>query len=118
MGIFFLLGDQVLIESTSISDGEFCAGLVNHARGHEKFWEQLQADGLAPRDADYITVPRGRVIFSVQTGKYSLLLDRCILEQPKFVKEIRQRMNLPTHGLQASVDDHYRCGFCMSRSSF
>jgi len=118
VGIFFLLGDRVLIESTQISDGEFCASFVNHSRGHEEFWAQLQADGLAPRDADYITAPRGRVIFSVQTGKYSLLLDRCILRQRKFVKEIRRRMNLPKRGVQASVDDHYRCSFCMSRSSF
>jgi len=117
VGIIFVLGDQVLIESSQLSEAELCAGFANHPGGHEQLWAQLQADGVAPRDEDYIAAPRGRVIFSTQTG-YSLLLDRCILRKPKLVREIRERMNLPSRELVVSTDDHYRCAFCMSRSSF
>jgi len=119
VGIIFLLpADRLLIESSQLSEAELCAGFVNHIRGHEEFWAQLQNKGQVPRDKDYITVPRGRVIFSTQTGQYSLLLDRCILRKPKLVTEIRERMNLPNRELVISTDDHYRCAFCMSRSSF
>lgn len=119
VGIVFLLsGDRLFIEASQLSEAESCAGWVNHRRGHEKLWADLQTQGLAPRDEDYITVPRGRVIFSAQAGQYMLLLDRCILRQSKLVQEIRKRMNLPRRGVLVSTDDHYRCAFCMSKTSF
>ena len=118
VGIIFLLGgDRLLIESSQLSEAELCAGFANHRRGHEELWTELQAHGLAPRDEDYITVPRGRVIFSTQTRQYSLLLDRCILQKPKLVREIRERMNLPRRRLLISTDGHYRCAYCMSKTS-
>lgn len=118
VGIIFLLPpDRLLIESSEVSEAELCAGFANHPRGHNRFWAHLQDGGLAPRDQDYIDVPRGRVILSTQTGEYSLLLDRCILREPKLVREIRERMNLPSRGLVITTDDHYRCAFCMSKSS-
>lgn len=119
MGIIFLLGSgRLFIESSQISEAELRANFVNHRRGHDELWADLQANGLASRDEDYITVPRGRVIFSTQTGQYTLLLDRCILRQPKLVREIRQRMNLPRCGLVIATDDHYRCSVCMSKTLF
>ena len=118
VGIIFLLdSDRLLIESSDISEAETCAGFVNHRRGHDKFWAQLQSDGLAPGDEDYITIPRGRVIFSAQTQQYSLLLDRCILKKPKLVRKIRECMNLRSRGLLISTDGHYRCAYCMSKTS-
>jgi|SRR5579859_1789551 len=118
VGIIFLLGaHRLLIESSQLSEAELCAGFANHRRGHEQFWGELQARGLVPGDEDYITVPRGRVIFSTKTRQYSLLLDRCILQKPKLVREIRERMNLPRRRLLISTDSHYRCAYCMSKTS-
>ena len=118
VGIIFVLGDHVLIESSQLTDAELCAGFANHRNSHEQFWVRLQADGLAPRDEEYIAAPRGRVIYSTQTEQYSLFLDRCILRNPKLVREIRERMNLPNRRLVVLTDGHYRCAFCMGRSSF
>lgn len=118
VGIIFLLDHQVLIESTPVAQAEAYGDCLNHRRGHEKLWADLQSSGLASEDEDYITIPRGRVIFSTQTGQYTLLLDRCILRQPKLVREIRQRMNLPRRGLVMATDDHYRCAVCMNKISF
>lgn len=113
VGIIFLLTpDRLLIESSELSEAEVCAGFVNHRRGHDELWAQLQAQGLAARDEDYITVPRGRVIFSTQTSQFLLLLDRCILRKPKLVREIRKRLHLPARSLQISTDSHYRCNDC------
>ena len=118
VGIIFVLGDRVLIESSQLSEAELCAGFVNHVRGHEEFWSRLENEAQVPLHQDYITVPRGRVIFSAETGQYSLLLDRCILKNPKLVREIRERMNLPRRGVVVATDGHYRCAVCMNRSSF
>lgn len=118
VGIIFLVGrDRLLIESSQISEAETCAGFVNHRRGHDEFWAELQMHNLVPRDEEYISIPRGRVIFSVQEDKYSLLLDRCILKKPKIVQEIRERMNLPSRRLLISTDGHYRCAYCMGKTS-
>ena len=117
VGIIFLLGaDRLLIESSQLSEAEFSVGFANHKRGHDELWAQCQADGLVPREEDYISVPRGRVIFSTEKHQYSLFLDRCILRKPKLIREIRQRMDLPSRGLVISTDGHYRCAFCMSRT--
>ena len=118
VGILFVVRNLILIESTDLARGELYGDFIGHERGHEQFWEDLQAQGRVPRDVDYVEVPRGRVTFSSRTGQYLLLLDRCILRQPKLVREIRRRLNLPSRGLQVSSDGHYRCAVCMSRSSF
>ena len=116
MGIIFVVGDQILIESTPVSEGEAYGDCMGHARGHEQFWADLQEQGHAPGDEEYIGIPRGRALFSKRTGQYLLLLDRCILRQPKLVREIRRRMNLPIRSMQISKDDHYRCKVCMGTS--
>lgn len=118
VGIIFVVpGPRVLIECAALADAETYGEFLGHARGHEQFWEDLQHQGQVDRDQDYIEVPRGRVTFSIRTGQYSLLLDRCILRQANVVREIRQRMNLPRRSLLVAADGHYRCAVCMSKGS-
>ena len=117
VGILFVLaGNRVLIESSQLSEAELCAGFVNYPRSHEEYWRKLQDDSLAPQDEDYVSTPRGRSVFSVQSGRYLLFLDRCILRKPKLVREICRRLNLPIRCLQISSDDHYRCSGCLEEA--
>jgi hypothetical protein len=115
VGIIFVLGDRVLIESTPISKGEVYGEFVNHARGHEGFWAQLQAEGLAPHDEDYIAAPRGRSVVNRVTRHPILYLDKCIIKKPAIVREIKRRLQLPAR-VEISTDPHYRCPVCLSRS--
>jgi hypothetical protein len=112
VGIIFVVDDRVLIESTPISKGEVYGEAVNHARGHEVFWAQLQVDGLVPQDQDYITAPRGRAIANRLTGRPSLYLDKCIIKKPALVREIKRRLHLPAR-VEISRDLHYRCEACL-----
>jgi hypothetical protein len=112
VGIIFVIADRVLIESTPISKGEVYGEFVNHARGHEVFWAQLQADGLVPEDQDYITAPRGRAVANRLTGRPSLYLDKCIIQKPALVREIKRRLRLPAR-VEISRDLHYRCEACL-----
>ena len=113
VGIIFVLGDRVLIESVASAEGEVYGDCINYPTGHEQFWARLQAAGRVQLDEEYIGVPRGRVLLHKQSSQYSLLLDRCILQKPKIVREIQRRMNLPTRSLHVGTDDHYRCSFCL-----
>lgn len=112
VGIIFVMGGRVLIESTPISKGQDYGESVNHARGHEEFWAQLQADGLVPQDQDYITAPRGRAVANRLTRRPSLYLDKCIIKKPALVREIKRRLRLPA-GVEIFKDLHYRCEACL-----
>lgn len=115
VGIIFLVGDRVLIESTPADKGEVYGDFVNHARGHEEFWAQLQAQGLAPQNEDYLTAARGRSVVHRATGQSVLYLDRCIIKRSGLVREIKRRLQLPVH-VEILTDQHYRCPVCLSRS--
>ena len=117
VGIIFLVDSRLLIETTPTADGERYGDYINHARGHDVFWAELQSQAQAPPDEDYMSAPRGRVVFCSRTGQYFLFLDRCILGRPDLVREIKLRMNLPER-TQTSADAHYRCPICLSRNSF
>lgn len=115
VGIIFVVDDRVLIESTPASEGEVYGDFVNHANGHPDYWCRLQADGLVPKNQEYINVPRGRCLVNRLTGQAVLFLDTCISKKPRLVREIRRRLHLPS-SVQISRDPHYRCTECLSRS--
>ncbi len=116
VGIFFLYGNRTFIESTPVDQGEACAGFVNHAGGHEVYWEWLQSTGEVPEDEPYESVPRGRVLFNQKTREYLLYLDRCIVKRAVIVRAIKAQLSLPT-GARTHVltDSHYRCSKCLDR---
>ena len=115
VGILFVLGNQVLIESTPASEGEVYGDFFNHGNGHPDFWSRLQASGQVPEDQDYINIPRGRAVVNRLTGRPILYLDRCVSRKPALVREIKRRLELPP-STEISPDPHYRCGVCLSRS--
>jgi hypothetical protein len=117
VGIIFLLPPHRLqIESTPIAEAEVYGDFLNHARGHEQFWAQLQAEGQVPRDQDYFEFPRGRAVVNRLTGHPTLYIDKCIIKRPALVREIKRRLQLPAR-VEILTDPHYRCPVCLSRSS-
>jgi hypothetical protein len=116
VGIVFVVGIKIFIESTPVDQGEACAGFVNHAGGHEAFWERLWLTGDVPEEP-YESVPRGRAIFDQSTGKYVLYLDKCITTQPNIVRSIRTQLNLPASTQIRFDDSHYRCSACLNKKA-
>lgn len=106
VGIVFLVGDELFVESTPLSEAGVYAGHRIHERGHPDLWAEL---GL---DKDYDEHPRGRCQYNSRTGQWSLLLDRCIARRPEIVKSILKRLNLPVN-TQVALDEHYVCPGCM-----
>ena len=64
VGIFFLVGDRVMIDATPLSEAGVYAGHLIHEGGHPEFWESLGIDG------EYDAFPRGRVALDTRTGKF------------------------------------------------
>jgi hypothetical protein len=113
VGIFFLVGDNLLIDRTPVSEGEIYGDFKIHERGHDAYWEILKQTGVVPQDSEYDDYPRGRVAYNIKTGKYSLFLDRCILKNKSDVKKIMAELNLPTRRTETDTDSHYRCPLCL-----
>jgi len=113
VGIIFLYGNRLFIDSTPISDAADYGALKTYEKGHPDYWEELQRSGVVPRDIEYDEVPRGRVTADPRRGTFLLLLDRCIRSRQDLVDHIRELMHLPAGSeTEVSRDSHYVCPGC------
>ena len=117
VGIIFLAPDDRLhIDSTPAAVATPYGNLMTHEKGHPDYWEELQRNGLVPKDFEYDEVARGRVTWNPRCGIAFLMLDHCILRRPDLVKQIREAMHLPLGAAtEVSVDSHYVCPGCRAR---
>jgi hypothetical protein len=111
VGICYLVGRKLLIDSTPLSQAGRHGDNFIHERDHIQYWEQLVSTGAVPPEER----PRGRVAFNERTGKYTLLADKCILGKKSLVAKIVPRLNLPPKDTETGTDKHYRCFRCLGR---
>ena len=114
VGIVYLVGDKLFIDSTPVAQAGTYGDCLFHERDHCQYWAQLVSSRAVP-DAEYEEQPRGRVSYNEKTGKYTLLADRCILGRKSLVSKILSRMHLPARGTETGTDSHYRCFRCLGR---
>jgi hypothetical protein len=114
VGIVYLVGDKLFIDSTPVAQAGTYGDYLFHERDHYQYWAQLVGSGDVP-DAEYEEHPRGRVSYNEKTGKYTLLADRCILGRKRLVRKILSGMHLPVRGTETGTDSHYRCHRCLRR---
>jgi hypothetical protein len=105
VGIFFLVGDELLIDSVPLSQAEEYADHLIHSRGHTDYWDDLLASGQVA--GEYDEYPRGRVSYSTRDERYTLLADQHILKREDVVQQILDRMQLPPDTIRGG-DAHYR----------
>jgi len=118
VGILFVHDEYPWIDSTPLGEAVLYGDVLTHDKGHDAYWEELQASGSVPRDEEYDECPRGRVCFDTKTKTFHLYLDRCILGRKEMVERIIHTMNLPLEpSTQIQLDSHYRCPGCMHRSN-
>jgi hypothetical protein len=113
VGIVFLVGDALFIESTPVSEVAVFAGCKDHEGSHISYWEQLQCSQLVPDFLDFDQVARGRVVFRVETPRFFLMLDGCIRQRRDLIKEIVRRFRLAAYRYDVISDSHYRCPNCL-----
>jgi hypothetical protein len=94
VGVLFLVGGKLLIDSTPLSQAGHYGHHLIHERGHDEYWGQLVKMGAVP-GAEYEEYPRGRVAYDTKRGKFTLLADKCILDKKSIVGKIVSVMNLP-----------------------
>ena len=110
----FFFDRKLWIESTPLEEAGNYGELKIHDGDHVHYWDRLILEGMVPRSPDYEDIPRGRVSFNTSTGRYLLLLDRCILRQKNIVALIKQQLRLTREGIDTDTDSHYRCADCLT----
>ena len=64
VGIFWLLRDRLIVDTSLLSEAEAGGDWLNHARGHYDYWTRQQRQGLVPHDVEFEEPPRGRCVFN------------------------------------------------------
>jgi len=114
VGIIYLVGEKIFIDSTPLSGAGHYADHLIHDRGHDEYWGQLVKMGAVPR-AGYEEYPRGRIAYSNASGKFILLADVCILRENKVLYAILSRLHMPVQDTETGTVSIYRCFRCLGR---
>ncbi len=112
VGIFWLLRDKLLFDTTPLNEAEPYGDHLTHPGSHIDVWEQFQRLGQAPRESEYEEYPRGRVMYHPATDTFLLLADKCILDSKDLIAQIRNALHLPKN-TKLGTDPHYRCFTCL-----
>jgi len=115
VGIIYLVGDKLFIDSTPLSGAGHYADHLIHDRGHDEYWAQLVKMGAVP-SGGYEEFPRGRIAYSNESGKFILLADICILDKDKVLDAILTRLHMPVEDTDTGTVSIYRCYRCLGRS--
>lgn len=115
VGIFFLVGTKLWIDSTPLAEAGQSSDFIFHDRDHINYRAQLVGKGDVADD-EYEEHPRGRVAYNRKRGTFMLLADTCILSKKTLVETILKRMHLPIKDTDTGADGHYRCFRCLGRS--
>ena len=115
VGIFWLYGGKLIIDSTPLSEAEPDFGKLGHATGHKDYWTALQERGALPIEVEYDESPRGRVGYNVKKMAFFMLADQCIIDDAWTVQMIIAALHLP-EDTEPLPDSHYRCAKCLRRT--
>ncbi len=112
VGIFWLVRDKLLFDSTPLSGAELYGDHLTHPRSHIDMWAQFQRLGQAPPESEYEEFPRGRVMYHPALEESTILADQCILSRNDLVAQIKEALHL-LQGTKVGTDPHYRCFRCL-----
>jgi hypothetical protein len=112
VGIFWLVNDRLLTDTTPLNEAESYGNHLGHPRSHIDVWKRYQQIGKAPLDSEYEEFPRGRVVYDTKTSRFTLLADACILKEKGLVAHIKKEMRL-SRNTKVGKDSHYRCFGCL-----
>ena len=115
VGIIYLVGGELLIDSTPLAQAGRYGDFAIHERGHIDYWGELVKSGKVP-NTEYEEFPRGRVAYYKKSSKFTLLADACILSQEDVVGKILSELHIPPKDIEMGTDSHYRCFRCLGHS--
>lgn len=113
VGIFFVYGGKILTSSDPLSVTEPYGKFKSNDDDYARLWKIMQRYGTDQPYPEYCEVPRGRVEYDINEGKFCVYADACILGDQKALDEILREFHLsPANTKEPIRDPHYRCAGC------
>jgi hypothetical protein len=108
---------SILIDKSSLAEAEPYGDFLTSSRGHYDVWnewQQLNARALAknaiPQTVtyhEYEDFPRGRIVYHVKTGRFTIYADRR-LQHPDVLNDIAHLFAISSGTYDVRSDAHYR----------
>ena len=96
--------------SREVGEGE---DFVNYSKSHFDMWEKLAAGKKIKGRrvwGDFVTFPRGRLLYDVRARRYVLYADKCVTSSD--VRRIKKALGIERKRCEVRVDEHYSCDKC------
>lgn len=113
VGIFFFVGDKILMDAVPAEKGEPYGEAMQHGN-HFEFWKKLTPRSVTERkfrSRAYNAYPRGRVVYFPEKNKYCIYYDSC-LEVDDEIIIVTEKFELIGVNIELSYDEHYKCAKC------
>ena len=117
VGIFWKIGDVLVIDRSTLAEAEPFGDFLTHAAGHYDRWMEWQGLGAAglrrlgyPVDivaTEYEEWPRGRVVHHVPEARFILYADRRI-QKKSVIATLIQAFGLNGQPVTIASDFHYQ----------
>jgi hypothetical protein len=119
VGIFWLVNGVLVLDRSTLDEGEPYGDCIGHAAGHYGRWQEWQAlgmPGLASAGypdqiawTEYDEWPRGRIVYDRLTRRFMLYADKR-LQKPAVIDAVKTAFGLNEAEVEVSVksDSHYR----------
>jgi hypothetical protein len=114
VGIIYFINGELYIDGTPVREAEHYGDFLIHSKDHYTYWEEELSSNNSPirllaKGKDYDYYPRGRVVYNTVEDRFSIYLDKCIIDN---VKQIISLMHLPKAKSEILKDRHYQCSRC------
>jgi len=106
IGIFWYHDERILASTCEVSEGAAAAGSVDSEFTHIDQWLRHQLRHPALRSLRYEQLPRGRVIYKIETKAFVVLMDK-VLFTPEIEGEILAAFDLTQPTTRFETDPHY-----------
>ncbi len=115
VGIFWVVEDQLIIDSVPVSEASEIDGKRDHDASHWNHWERVCDSQKNLSQFSYDHFPRGRVIYDAKADRFNIFADKCILKNTYTLGRLHHAMHLPESKTRPNSDAHYRCHKCDSK---
>jgi hypothetical protein len=117
VGIFWRVNDVLVVDRSTLDEGEPYGDCIGHAAGHYDRWEEWRALGAARLNAagypadivptEYDQWPRGRIVYETPARRFVLYADRR-LQKPGIIDALKTAFGLKQAEVIVRSDAHYR----------
>lgn len=110
VGIFWIYKSRIFhAETVAVEDGTRYGDAIGGNADHADTWEKLRTCGKLSKlpenlSDEYFSIPRGRVVFHTDTGRYTILHGSLTARQ---IETVRKYFCLPEDLCDAETDLHY-----------